>query len=97
MDPSRKDEFIIIVIPVGANWAGFSKTRKSTASVLLEFLSVPVHFISKTQSVIAQSSAENELFASGLGVAEGVHIRFILNGSRTCKYVHIGNADGLFK
>ena len=73
IDHSGKHEFII-VIQVDANWAGCSKTRKSTAAVLLGFLSVPVHFISKTQSVIAQSSTDSDLYAIGSGVAEGLHI-----------------------
>ena len=45
----------IIVIPVDAKVAALSKSRKSTSGVLIEFLGGPVHFISKTQPVIAQS------------------------------------------
>ena len=47
--------------------------------MLIEFLGVPVHSNSKTQSVIAQCSVEGELSAiGGSGVAEGRHIRLFL-------------------
>ena len=78
---------LIIVIPVDANWAGCTKTRKSTSGVLMEFLGVPVHFISKTQSVIAQSSTESELYAIGSEVAEGLHNLSFLTEARLSKNV----------
>ena len=45
IDPSGQHEFII-VIPVDANWAGCSKTRKSISRVLIKFLGVLFHCIS---------------------------------------------------
>ena len=41
-----------------------------------------MHFSSKTQSVIAQCSAERELYAIGSRVAEGLHIRPFLIETR---------------
>ena len=68
-----------------ANLAGCAKTRKSTSGVLICFLGAPVHFIPHTQSVIAQSSPERELYA----IRSGVATRPSFN--------RIGNSDGLFK
>ena len=42
-----------LTIPSDANWAGCPNTRKSTSGVLVEFLGVPIHFISRTQGVVA--------------------------------------------
>ena len=46
--------------------------------MLLEYYGTPIHFISRTQSVTAQSSAESELYAIGSGLAEGLHVRSFL-------------------
>ena len=75
---SMKDYDVTLVTPTDATWASCPKSRKSTSGVLLEYLGTPIHFISRTQSVIAQSSAEGELYAIGSGVAEGLHVRSFL-------------------
>ena len=77
IDPSGTHEFIT-VIPMDANWAGWSKTRKTTSGALIKILSVPVHFISNTQSVIAQSSAEGDLYGINSGIEDGLHMRSFL-------------------
>ena len=49
-------------MPVDANWAGWSKTRKRSSGALIECLGAP----------------ESELGAIGSGVAEGLRIRSCL-------------------
>ena len=49
-------------MPVDANWAGWSKTRKSSSGALIECLGAP----------------ESELGAIGSGVTEGLRIRSFL-------------------
>ena len=75
---SKKDYDVTLVIPTDATWAGCPKLRKSTSGVFLEYLGTPIHLISRTQSVTAQSSAESELYAIGSGVTEGLHVRLFL-------------------
>ena len=61
-----------------SDWAGCSKTRKSTSGGILRVLGTPVHFFSRTQSVLALSSAEAELYAIGSTLAELLHVRNLL-------------------
>ena len=75
---SVKDNGVTLVIPTDANWAGCPKSRTITLGALLEYLGTTIHVISRTQSVIAQSSAESELYASGSGVSEGLRVRSFL-------------------
>ena len=96
IDPSGTHEFIT-VIPMDANWAGWSKTRKTTSGALIKILSVPVHFISNTQSVIAQSSAEGDLYGINSGIEDGLHMRSFVMEAALFNECHIGNANGLFK
>ena len=84
IDPSGKHDFIF-AIPVNAIWAGCSKTRKSTSSVLTLFLGAPVHFSSKTQSMIAFRSRRSTPHS------------FISHRSRTSKDRHLGHLNRLFE
>ena len=61
-----------------SDWAGCSKTRKPTSGGILRVLETPVHFFSRTQSVLALSSAEAELYAIGSTLAELLHVRNLL-------------------
>ena len=74
---------------VDANWAGCAETRKSSSGLHLEVLGAPIHFISKTQSARALSSAESELYGIGAGVKEALHVRSFLLEAKLAKSVLI--------
>ena len=74
---------------VDENWAGCTLARRSTSGVHLQFLGASVHFCSKTQSVVALSSAESELYGIGLGVAESLHVRSFLLEANLASSVNI--------
>merc|ERR1712115_665572 len=63
--------------------------RRSTPGVHLQFLGASIHFCSKTQSVVALSSAESELYGIGLGVAESLHARSFLLEANLASSVNI--------
>jgi hypothetical protein len=84
IDPTTKHDFNI-VISTDANWGGCPRTRKSSSGVLVDSRVHLYTSFSMTQSVIAQSSAESELYAIGSGVLEGLQIRFYYHRSMTSK------------
>ena len=60
--PTLKE--IQIDVYTDADWAGCSATRKSTTGFVIQVAGNTVHFGSRTQSVVALSSAESELYAT---------------------------------
>ena len=68
-----------------ADWAGCHLTRKSTTGFLIQFLGTTVHFGSRTQSVVALSSAESEFYAIGTGATEALHLKNFLKEILTNK------------
>ncbi len=65
-----------------SDWAGCSKTRKSTSGFILQIFGTTIHFGSRTQSIHALSSGEAELYALGTSTSEALHIKHNRN------YVH---------
>ena len=61
-----------ITAMVDSNWAGCLKTRKSTTGMAMLFGDCLLRTISRTQSNIALSSAEAELYAMVHGGSEGL-------------------------
>ncbi len=61
-----------------ANWAGCRKTRRSTSAGCVMIGRHCLKTWSKTQSTIATSSAESELYAATRGTQEGMGINTIL-------------------
>ena len=55
---------------VDSDWAGCSKTRRSTTGFVIFLLGTAIECGSRTQPVPAMSSAEAELYAIGTGVSE---------------------------
>ena len=47
---------------VDSDWAGCATTRKSTSGFVIKFMGSTIHFGTRTQSTIALSSAEAELY-----------------------------------
>eukprot|EP00438_Fugacium_kawagutii_P035748 Skav229342 [mRNA] locus=scaffold2596:309131:310621:- [translate_table: standard] len=64
-----------INIFVDSDWAGCASTRKSTSGFIIQFCGTTIHFGSRTQSVVALSSAEAEFYAIGTGCQEALFIR----------------------
>eukprot|EP00971_Amphidinium_carterae_P152713 3026955-Amphidinium_carterae.1 len=58
-----------------SDWAGCNATRKSTSGAITTCWGSPLLHISRTQSTIALSSAEAELYAMGQATIEAQHIK----------------------
>ena len=74
---------------VDSDWAGCATTRKSTSGFVIKFMGAAIHFGSRTQSTIALSSAEAELYAINTGATEALHIRSFLTEALNKKKVNI--------
>ena len=74
--PTLKE--IQIDVYTDADWAGCPATRKSTTGFVIQVAGNTVHFGSRTQSVVALSSAESELYAIGTGATEALHVKNFL-------------------
>ena len=74
---------------VDSDWAGCSTTRKSTSGFVIKYMGATVRFGSRTQSTIALSSAEAELYAINTGATEALHIRSFLTEALNQKKVNI--------
>ena len=61
-----------------SDWAADIASRKSTSGTVTSVLGVPLGFNSRTQSTVATSSAEAELYAIGLGISDSLHIYQLL-------------------
>ena len=72
------DDKFLITMYVDSDWAGCKTTRKSTSGGVLHLNGVCVHHYSRTQSTIALSSGEAELYAIGSGVSEALGLRNFL-------------------
>ena len=68
----NQEEPEVIDIYVDANWAGCRRTRKSTSGGCAMLGRHCLKAWSKTQSIIAKSSGESELFGVIRGSAEGL-------------------------
>ena len=65
-------------IYVDSDWAGCHQTPKSTSGFIIQFLGTTIYFGSRTQAVVALSSAEAEFYGIGTGTQEGLYIRNFL-------------------
>ena len=74
---------------VDSDWAGCATTRKSTSGFVIKFMGAAIHFGSRTQSTIALSSAEAELYAINTGATEALHIRSFLTEALNKKKVNV--------
>ena len=74
---------------VDSDWARCATTRKSTSGFVTKFMGAAIHFGSRTQSTIALSSAEAELYAINTGATEALHIRSFLTEALNKKKVNI--------
>ncbi len=65
-NPGNKD-IPTLDVYVDADWAGCTTTRKSTTGFAIKYLGATIHFGSRTQAIVALSSAESELYSIGTG------------------------------
>ena len=83
---------------VDADWAGCTTTRKSTTGFAIKYLGATIHFGSRTQAIVALSSAESELYSIGTGAQESLHIRnFLMETILTSKLqirIHTDSTSG---
>ena len=61
-----------------SDWAGDINTRQSTSGSLVTILKNNMHSNSKTQQVIATSSAEAELYAISSTIADAIHLKQLI-------------------
>ena len=64
----------VLTVYSDANWAGCSTTRKSTSGGAAMLGSHPIRVYSKTQSVVALSSAESEFYGTVKAATEGIGV-----------------------
>ena len=81
-----------------ADWAGCPTTRKSTSGFTMTLLGATIHFGSRTQAVVALSSAESELYAIGTAAQEVLHamnfIKEAMTGARVNVKIHTDSTSG---
>ena len=78
-----------INVYVDSDWAGCSKTRKSTSGSTVNVLGCNVVSTARTQGTLALSSGEAELYAIGQGVSEAPFVRSMLLESKLAKKVSV--------
>ena len=74
---------------VDSDWAGCNKTRKSTSGSTVNVLGCNVQSTARTQSTIALSSGEAELYAIGQGTSEALFVRALLLESGLTRQVNV--------
>ncbi|OLP82440.1 Retrovirus-related Pol polyprotein from transposon TNT 1-94 [Symbiodinium microadriaticum] len=74
---------------VDSDWAGCSKTRKSTSGSTLNVLGCNMASTARTQGTLALSSGEAELYAIGQGVSAALFLRSMLLESGLAKKVSV--------
>ena len=74
---------------VDSDWAGCSKTRKSTSGSTVNVLGCNMISTARTQGTLALSSGEAELYAIGQGVSEALFVRSMLLESKLAKKISV--------
>ena len=96
--PGNKDTATTLDVYVDADWAGCTTTRKFTTGFVIKYLGSTIHFGSRTQAIVALSSAESELYSIGTGAPEALHIRnFLMETILTSKLqirIHTDSTSG---
>eukprot|EP00971_Amphidinium_carterae_P350742 6491716-Amphidinium_carterae.2 len=68
----------MLVVWTDSDWASQKKDRRSTSSFVIAFRNCVLYDLSRQQSVIAQSSAEAEVYAAASGVSSGLLLHKLL-------------------
>ena len=72
-----------------SDWAGCTKTRKSTSGVVIALLGTTLYTCARTQATVALSSGEAELYAIGLGIQEALFVKSLLLEAKLAKGVNL--------
>ena len=78
-----------IVCYVDSDWAGCSKTRKSTSGSTAQVLGSDIIHTSRTQATVALSSGEAELYAIGQGTSEALSLKSLILEAEFAKRVNM--------
>ena len=74
---------------VDSDWAGCSKTRKSTSGSTVNILGCNMVSNARTQGTLALSTGEAEWYAIGQGVSEALFLRSMLLEAKLAKKVNV--------
>ena len=77
--PRKTDEVATIEVFTDADWAGDTKSMKSTSSVFTRIDGFTIGVNAQLQDTHAQSSGESEFYAVGTGCADGLCVKAILD------------------
>ena len=77
--PRKTDEVATIEVFTDADWAGDTKSMKSTSSVFTRIDGFTVGVNAQLQDTHAQSSGESGFYALGAGCADGLYVKAILD------------------
>ena len=75
----RSDKAYVINGYTDSDWGSCQETRKSTSGLVIKLEGATIAVASRTQSTVAQSSGEAELYAIGSGCSESLYIRSFLH------------------
>ena len=78
-----------IVCYVDSDWAGCSKTRKSTSGSTAQVLGSDIIHTSRTQATVALSSGEAELYAIGQGTSEALSLKSLILEAEFAKRINM--------
>ena len=72
--PRKTDEVATIEVFTDADWAGDTKSMKSTSSVFTRIDGFTIGMNAQLQDTHAQSSGESEFYALGAGCADRLYV-----------------------
>ena len=77
--PRKPNEVATIELFTDADWAGDTKSMKTTSSVFTRIDGLTIGVNAQLQDTHAQSSGESEFYALGAGCADGLYVKAILD------------------
>ena len=86
---SMVSRMVEIDVFVDSDWAGCRESRKSTSGYLVSISGTFISHASKTQTSVALSSGEAELYAIGSGITEALYLRNLLLEARITAKVSV--------
>ena len=73
--PEGEPELLFVEVYSDSDWAGCHDTRRSTSGGIIYFQSAVLSFWSRTQTTIALSSCEAELYAINMATIEALNVK----------------------
>ena len=89
-----QDDAEEVNISTDSDWAGCRRSRKSTSGGAIKIGQHAIKTWSKTQAIVAKSSAEAELYAVVRGACEGLGLSALVEdfGSQTMLRLHLDSS-----